>query len=167
MSSKPTSVHEADLQAFLELAGNSLAGAQGTLNQGAALQSDIVLESAELEAKVMLNTSPDGRLSVAPISSRDLVASRFNTAGISTLRINFLATALDTSPGSSFQKPARTTDDVIKEVRDRPDVASLAKILGDLTINAAYEPKSKRWLVTASDNRDRIVREVVIHDEIK
>jgi hypothetical protein len=53
---------------------------------------------------------------------------------------------------------------VIKEVSVREDVAVLDKILGGLTYEAVFIPGTQRWLVTAKDPEQHLVREVVVPD---
>lgn len=155
---------EIELQAFLESAGRSLAGAQGALGAPINLQSELVLASAELEAKVALKTDAAGRLSVQPISSQDLQQANLQANGISTLRINFVATAGEPTPDAAAP-PIRKPGEVIDSVRQRRDVVRLEDILGELKIEAVFVPQTRRWMVTARDSKGRIVREVIAPDE--
>lgn len=154
-----------ELQSFLESAGRSLTGAQEALGSPVNLQTDLVIASAELEAKVALKTDSAGRLAVQPLSSQDLLQSGLSADGISTLRISFVATAGETPPGTPAIKPSRKPAEVIAEVRERQDVATLQKILGDLKFEAAFVPQTRRWMVTAQDAKGRLVREVVLSDQ--
>ena len=149
---------EADLKAFLEMAGRSLADAQGTLG---GTKTDLVMANAELEAKVALRTDSTGKLSVQPISAQDLRTTQLNAAAVSTLRISFVATAPDPA---AAPKPTRRPADVIDEIRVRPDIKALETILGPLTITSTYVPETARWMVTASDAKGRLVREFIVPD---
>lgn len=148
---------EAELQAFLEMAGRSLADAQGTL--GGGLKTDLVMANAELEAKVALRADSAGKLSVQPISAQDLRTTQFNAEAVSTLRVNFVATAPDPAA-----KPTRTPADISDQIRQQPDIKVLEGILGPLKIEPVYVAETTRWLVTASDAKGRLVREVVVPD---
>src|SRR5574341_1757774 len=98
MADQPT--NEAGLQAFLQMAGRSLADAQTELGAGANLQTSLVIANAELEAKVGLKADSAGGLSVQPMSAQDLQRVSLNAAGISTLRVSFITTAGETPPGT-------------------------------------------------------------------
>lgn len=150
---------EADLQAFLEMAGRSLADAQGTL--GGGLKTELVMANAELEAKVALRTDSAGKLSVQPISAQDLRTAQFNAAAVSTLRVSFVATPPDASVSA---KPARTPADITNEIKVRPDIKVLETILGPLTIKPTYVAETARWMVTTSDSKGRVVRETIVPD---
>ncbi|MFN8378686.1 MAG: hypothetical protein U0452_08450 [Anaerolineae bacterium] len=149
---------EAELQAFLEMAGRSLADAQGTLGDGP--KAEWVLANAELEAKVALRTDSAGKLSVQPISAQDLRTAQLNAAAVSTLRVSFVATAPDTT----LVKPTKTPADVTGQIRQRPDIKVLEGILGPLTIRPTYVAETARWMVTATDSKGRLVREVIVPD---
>ena len=157
----------ADLKVFLEGAGRSLTEAQGTLTASTDLQTTLVMASAELEAKVALKTDAQGRLSVEPLSSQDLLA-KINAGAISTLRVSYIATAPETAPGKPLPAgPVRKPGDVVADVKARPDVTALEGILGELTYETVFVPESKRWLVTAIDPKGRVVREAILLDELK
>jgi len=152
-----------DLQAFLEGAGQSLSGAQGALGAPVSLESEFVLSSAELDAKVTLAATPDGKLLVQPLSAADAQRATLHADAISTLKINFVATASE--PGTAAASaPSRPATEVIDEVRKRPDLVALEAILGELVIDATYIPKTRQWLATARDPNGRIVREVIAPD---
>ncbi len=162
-ANKPT--NEADLRGFLEAAGRSLAEAQGTL--GGTLEqrpAALVIANAELEVRTALKSDSSGGLTVQPISAEDLARTNIDAAALSTVRVNFVATLPDLTPAAA---PTRQPADVADEVRQRPDVVQLDRILGGLTMNAIYIPQSQRWLVTAQDPKGRVVREVVLPDAQK
>jgi hypothetical protein len=165
MAESTTPINEADLQAFLEMAGRSLTDAQGTLSTGVDVKSDLVIANAELEAKVALKADSGGRLSVEPVSLRELQRISANAAGLSTVRVNFVATAREATPGVAFTRPARQPSEVVAEVRQRQDVSNLESILGALKIETVFEPRTQRWVVTAHDARNRLVREMILPDE--
>jgi hypothetical protein len=165
MAESANPINEADLQAFLEMAGRSLTDAQGTLGAGVDLKSDLVIANAELEARVALKAGSGGRLSVEPVSLRELQKISASAAGLSTVRVNFVATARETTPGVGFSKPVREPSEVVTEIRQRQDVSNLESILGPLKIETVFEPRTQRWVVTAHDSRNRLVREMIVPDE--
>jgi len=152
-----------DLQAFLAAAGESLSGAQSALGAPASVESEFVLSSAELDAKVTLATAPDGKLLVQPLSSSDAQRTTLHASAVSSLRINFVATASEPETAAA-SAPSRPATEVIDEIRKRPDLVALQDILGELVIDATYIPKTRQWLATARDPKGRIVREVIAPD---
>lgn len=156
--------NEADLRGFLEAAGRSLAEAQGALGGALEQPANLVIANAELEVKTALK-SEGGGLKVQPISAEDLTRTNINAAALSTVRVSFVATPPDLTPPAAG--PVRKPDEVANEVRLRPDVVQLDRILGGLTVNATYVPQTQRWLVTAQDPKGRVVREVVLPDAQK
>jgi hypothetical protein len=163
MPTNPT--NEADLRGFLEAAGRSLSEAQGTLGGGLEQRpATLVIANAELEVKTALKSDSSGGLTVQPISAEDLARTSIDAAALSTVRVSFVATPPDTLSGSV---PVRQPAEVADEVRKRPDVAQLDRILGGLEVQAIYIAQSQRWLVTAADRKGRIVREVVLPDTQK
>lgn len=155
--------NEADLRGFLEAAGRSLSEAQGALGGEQERPATLVIANAELEVKTALKSEAGG-LKVQPISAEDLTRTNINAAALSTVRVSFVATPPDLTPAAG---PVRKPVDVVNEVRLRPDVVQLDRILGGLTVDATYIPQTQRWLVTAQDPKGRIVREVVLPDAQK
>lgn len=158
-----------DLQAFLEAAGSSLAGAQAPIGADVQLPSAMVLANAELELKAAILTDSQGRLTVKTFSSQDILRGSINPGVLSTVKVNFVATLGETLPSQSSpaaDAPKRTPQDVIDSVKARPDIRLLDEILGDLEIKVNYVPGQQRWLVTAHDPRNRLVRELVLPDDI-
>lgn len=159
------STTETGLTAFLQMAGRSLADAQSGIT-GDTLKTDLVIANAELEAKVTLRADASGKLSVQPMSAHDVQAASLNPAGISTLRVSFVAAAGETPPGTAPNKPVLKPADVINSVRQRPDVIALEKIVGTLSVDTVFVPESKRWVVTAYDPKGRLVREAIVPDAV-
>jgi hypothetical protein len=158
-----------DLQAFLEAARSSLAGAQGTVGTDLQLPSAMVLANAELELKAAILSDAQGHLTVKTFSSQDILRGSINPAMLSTVKVNFVATLGETLPSQSSPAtggPQRTPQDIVDLVKARPDIRLLGEILGDLEIKVNYVPEQKRWMVTAHDPRNRLVRELVLPDDI-
>jgi hypothetical protein len=155
----------ADLGGFLEAAGRSLADAQGTLADGVAdIPAAIAIAEAELEVKAAVTRRTDGTLQLETLSAQDMRSGTITPGLLSTVRVQYVAVAADTLVAPS-QQPTRTPNDVIDDVRVRDDVTVLDRILGGLVFDAVYVPSGRRWVVTAKDEEQRIVREVLVPDE--
>lgn len=154
----------ADLGGFLEAAGRSLADAQSELaGKGLGIPGTVAIAEAELEIKATVEAAATGELALQPVSGKDVREADISPGLLSTVRIRYVAVADDTLVAPA-EEPSRTADTVIGEVRRRKDVAAIAKILGGLEFDAAFIPATKRWLVTARDQQDRVVREIVLPD---
>lgn len=155
----------ADLGGFLEAAGRSLADAQGTLADGVAdIPAAIAIAEAELEVKAAVTRRTDGTLQLETLSAQDMRSGTVTPGLLSTVRVQYVAVAADTLAAPS-QQPTRAPKDVIDDVRARDDVAVLDRILGGLVFDAVYVASGRRWLVTAKDEEQRVVREILVPDE--
>jgi hypothetical protein len=154
---------EADLTGFLEAAGRSLADAQGTLTGDLVdLPTAVAISEAELEVKATVDRSSAGVV-LQPVSTAAVLKGGITPGVLSTLKIRYVAVAEDTVAPPS-QRPSRDAGSVIGEVQKREDVVALDQILGGLRFEAVFVPARQRWLVTARDPEDRLVREVVVPD---
>ncbi len=154
----------ADLGGFLEAAGQSLVEAQGSLaGELVDIPAAVAISETELEVKAAVVRRADGVVALETISTKDMRAGNITPGLLSTVRVQYVAVAADTVVPPSEQ-PKRTPKDVIDGVRRRQDVAALDKILGGLVFEAIYVP-GRRWLVTAKDAEERLVREVLVPDE--
>ena len=163
MTNEHRAPKDPDLRQFLESAGRSLSFAQGDLAEGSEFQAQMVLASAELEAKVALESDPSGALLVHPVSAGDL-QSRVQAAALSTLRVQYVATAPEAEEEVGTA-PTLDPEEVSSAVRDRADIARLEAILGGMKIVPTFVAESGRWLVTVNDPGGRLVREIVVPDE--
>jgi len=155
---------EAELGGFLEAAGRSFTEAQGTLGGGvSAIPAAVAIAQAELEVKAAISRGADGALRIETLSAQDIRSSAFPAGVLSTVRVQYVAVTGESLTAPSGQ-PAQSAADVIDSVRKRDDVAALDRILGGLAFRAAFLP-SGRWLVTATDAEERVVREVLVPDE--
>lgn len=154
---------EADLRGFLEAAGRSLADAQGALaGELVDVPTAVAIADAELEVKATV-AREQGELILQPVTSQDAREGNIPPELLSTVRVRYVAVTEDTLAAPS-ERPTRKPDQVIREVRQREDLVSLDKILGGLTFQATFIPAGNRWLVTARDPDDRLVREIVVAD---
>ncbi|MGH3072288.1 MAG: hypothetical protein ACRDNB_08475 [Gaiellaceae bacterium] len=155
----------ADLGGFLEAAGKSFADAQGALaGEIVDIPPAVAIAEAELELKAAVQRRTDGTVVLETISTQDMRSGAITPGLLSTIRVQYVAVAADTVVPPSAQ-PGRTPKDVIDTVRGREDVAVLDKILGGLAYEAVYVPSGRRWLVSARDPEDRLVREILVPDE--
>ena len=157
---------EAELGGFLEAAGKSFTDAQGALSgELVDLPPAVAIAEAELELMAAVQRRGDGSVVLETISTQDMRSGAITPGLLSTIRVQYVAVAADTLAPPS-QQPTRTPKDVIDDVRKREDVAVLDRILGGLRYEAVFV-SGKRWLVTARDEEDRLVREVVLPDEVR
>ena len=156
------------LGAFLELTGQSIAEAQGQISP-LDQPTQLVIGNAEVEVKVAVATDAEGGVAIETISAADVRGGGIDPGVLSTLRINFIATAAEIPAPSTVtgQKPQRETAAVIKDVSTRTDVANLATVLGPLSYEATFVPSTRRWLVVAHDAKGRLVREAIVPDDSK
>ncbi len=155
----------ADLTGFLEAAGRSLADAQGGLpGEVSQIPSVVAIAEAELEVKATIERMAAGGVALQPVSSSDARRADISPGLLSTVRVRYVTTTED-SLVAPADRPTRTADKVIEEVRRREDVNVLGKILGGLIFDATFVPHTQRWLVTAKDPEDRLVREIVVPDK--
>jgi hypothetical protein len=153
----------AELSGFLEAAGRSLADAQGALAGDVAdIPAAVAISEAELEVKATMEGA-QGAVVLQPVTSQDARQGAITPGMLSTVRIRYVAVTEDTLVAPSEQ-PTRSAETVIKEVSAREDVVVLDKILGGLTYEAVFVPGTQRWLVTAKDPDEHLVREVVVPD---
>lgn len=158
--------NEAELSSFIAAAGDSFTSAQGRLGTGLDMQTGLVLSNAEIEVKVGVKTDAQGKLNIQTISAQDIRQSGLNADALSTLKVSFVATATEAQPSPlRATGPVRTKEDVIGELSKQPVLAALDKILGGLQYNAVFIPESERWLVTALDPNQRVVREAILPDK--
>ena len=155
----------ADLGGFLEAAGKSFVEAQGALSGDLAdIPPAVAIAEAELELKAALERRADGTVTLETISTQDMRSGAITPGLLSTIRIQYVAVPADTL-ASPAEQPVGTPKDVIDSVRGREDVAALDRILGGLVFEAAYLQGRGRWLVTATDAEQRVMREIIVPDE--
>lgn len=171
MASSTTS--GARLGAMAGLAGGSLSTAQGELGLGADLSSTMVMSEAALEIKAAISRASNGELLIEPLSTAQL-AGQLNAAAISTLRLNFVATAslnstaaqaavdsgggtTGTTGGSRFSR-----EQALAAFQAQDDVQRLEKLIGPFELRTQLVPTTGQWIVQATDSTGRVVREQLI-----
>lgn len=159
----------AQLGALAGLAGGSLSAAQGQLGQGVDLSSAMVMSEAALEIKAAIGRTASGELLVEPLSSAHL-AGQLNAAAISTVRLNFVATASEvpvTPPSASgtptgSTPPRFTREQALAVFAAQDDVQRLEKLIGPFELRTQFVSGSGQWIVQAVDPAGRLVREQII-----
>lgn len=161
----------AQLGALAGLAGGALTAAQGELGLGADFSSAMVMSEAALEIKAAIGQTKSGELLVQPLSSAHL-AARLEAAAISTLRLNFVATANEapaqtaippSGGGSSDAPPPRLSrEQALATFGAQADVMRLEKLLGPFSLRTQVVPLTGQWIVQATDPAGRVVREQLI-----
>jgi hypothetical protein len=147
----------ADAGGFFEAAGRSLGEAQGALAGGTDVPATVAISEAQLEVKVIVDRREEG-LDIQPVGTEVLAKGKVDPGLVSTVTLRFV-------PVATAEAPARRAgSDVIDEVRKRPDVQRVAKIVGDLRFEAQFVA-GRRWLVVARDAEGRVVREAVVDDD--
>ena len=163
-----SSSSDVDLGAFLKSAGQSLSEAQETLVAGLELPTRMVLSNAEMEIKVSVSSDAQGHMTIQPVSAQDIRRGGIEPGVLSTLRVSFTGPIGEAPPTATMQVGAkRNPIEVIDEVHKYTDITELEKVLGRLDIQPSYVPDKKRWLVSVRDPDGRIVRELVLPDEIE
>ena len=166
LATKLPNPQRAPLGALLGNAGAALTSAQTDLGLGVGLASGMVMSEATLEIKAAVSRSSTGELVIEPLSSAHL-AGALNASAVSTIRVNFVATAatpaVASNPGGTTV-PVKNKDDIIKGFRQRDDLQALERVMGPLEVRATFVPGSSRWLVNAVDADGRMVREQLVAD---
>ena len=153
-----------NLNAFVQAAGAGLASAQASIAGAELATTTIAVAEASLEAKVAIESGEDGQVKVVPIGASLLSSPAVKQGSVSTLTLNFVALADDSSP-TAVTPPSLKRDDAIAKMEDRDDVKRLENILCGLVYNASIVPERSGWLVSARDSAGRLVRESLIADQ--
>mgnify|MGYP001565960296 FL=1 len=168
MVGKSEPVSDIDLGAFLESAGQSFSEAQKALVPGLGASVNMMLSNAELELKVAVNSDEKGRVTIKPISSKDLTRGGINAAMLSTLRISFVSTVGEIKPSTNVAAaPKRKLNDIINEVRTKLNLDKLEKTEGKLAVKPSFVTEKNRWLVTVEDTKGKVINEMVLPDTVK
>jgi hypothetical protein len=84
-----------DLETFLKSAGQSFTDAQKALVPGLDVPVNMMLSNAELELKVAVSSDKNGKMSIKPISSEDILRGGIDPGMISTIRVTFVSSIGD------------------------------------------------------------------------
>lgn len=83
--------NDIDLETFLKSAGQSFTDAQRALVPGLDVSVNMMLSNAELELKVTVSSDAQGKMSIRPISSEDIIRGGIDPGMLSTIRITFVS----------------------------------------------------------------------------
>lgn len=165
----------ANLSSLVGGAGVSLGLAQSDLGFGAGLTSTMVMSEASLEIKAAVSQTSSGELVIEPLSSAHL-AGNLNPMAVSTVKVNFVATASSLDLPAPVTSPAGTgsgtpgtpgripvsRDKALSIFREQADLKSLEKVLGPLEVKTQLVPNTGQWVLSATDASGRLVREQII-----
>jgi hypothetical protein len=152
---------EPPLGQVVAAAGAALSDAQREL-LGEGFAAQMAVSEVELEVKAAFGRDGRGELTMTPISAADLAKGTIAPGLVSTVKVRYTAVAADEAP--TAEAPAKSSPQVIDQVRAREDVARLDRILGGLDLQATFVPEVRRWLVSARDPEGRVVRQLVVED---
>ncbi|MCL1586956.1 MAG: hypothetical protein M3092_00945 [Actinomycetia bacterium] len=154
---------EIPLSEFVEAAGSALATAQKDLVGTEMPVTSMAVSEAEIDLAIAVNSTAEGGVGIQSISLADLSGGALDAAGLSRLKLNYVAVVEDHDSAVGIQ-PRRPKSDVVAEVSSDESLIRLGAILGGLEIDASYVPATQKWLVVAKDPSDNVVREIVIDD---
>lgn len=106
MVDNPTSSN-IDLETFLKSAGQSFTDAQRSLVPDVDVSVNMMLSNADLELKVAVSSDAQGKMSIRPISSEDIIRGGIDPGLLSTIRISFVSSIGEIKP-----QPVPTADTV-------------------------------------------------------
>lgn len=152
----------AELDRFVASAGRALADAQRQLASGAdgpGLPS-MAIDEVELDLKITLDASESG-MELKPVSSKEAGEGSMSGELISSLRVRFVAQP-EIGPAPPVT-PERTAEEVMDEVRKFPEIEAL----GEVDLDATFEPDIRSWLVRVMDRTGKLLREVVVPDRLE
>ncbi|MDD5700711.1 MAG: PASTA domain-containing protein [Dehalococcoidales bacterium] len=90
--------NDIDLETFLKSAGQSFTDAQRALVPGIDVSVNMVLSNADLEIKVAVSSDAQGKMSIKPISSEDIVRGGIDPGLLSTIRVSFVSSIGEIKP---------------------------------------------------------------------
>ena len=155
-----------ELGDFLEAAGKSLGDAQNSLLSGLNLSTNIILNNADIEVKVLVD-SANGKISIKPVSAEDIRVGSIDPGLLSTLRISFVST-IEEPIAETVSPPAvesvKEPSQLIEQVLNRRDIQKLAATRGELQVKPTFVSERKRWLVSVEDTNGKVLREIVLPD---
>jgi hypothetical protein len=154
------SERDIDLSTLLDATKKSFGQAQSDLGLPEGVRAGMLISDAELSIKAGMRLVA-GELRIEPVSTDATRKGSIMPEALSTVTVRYIA-AREEGPGVS--SPARSTEEVVREVRDRKDVGTLAGILGDLRVDARYVPALQVWTAAVRDDQDRLVRTINLPD---
>ncbi len=151
--------NEIDLETFLKSAGQSFTDAQRALVPGLDMSVNMMLSNADLELKVAVSADAQGKMSIRPIASEDIIRGGIDPGLLSTIRISFVSSIGEIKP-----QPVPTVDST-----GRGNIVPL--LVGRTLDEAAALLKSGGWqfephaagneeiAAAGKENRGRVLRQ--------
>ncbi|MBN2077028.1 MAG: hypothetical protein JW762_15900 [Dehalococcoidales bacterium] len=154
-----------ELGDFLEAAGKSLGDAQNSLLSGLNLSTNIILNNADIEVKVLVD-SANGKISIKPVSAEDIRVGSIDPGLLSTLRISYVSTLEEPTEEtvSPTVESVKEPSQMIEQVLNRRDIQKLAATKGELQVKPTFVAERQRWLVSIEDSGGKVLREIVLPD---
>ena len=154
-----------ELGDFLEAAGKSLGDAQNSLLSGLNLQTNMILNNADIEVKVLVD-SANGKISIKPVSAEDIRVGSIDPGLLSTLRISYVSTVEEPieEKASPAVESVKEPSQLIEQVLNRRDIQKLAATKGELQVKPTFVAERQRWLVSVEDSGGKVLREIVLPD---
>ena len=106
-----------DLETFLKTAGHSFTDAQKSLVPGIDISTNMILNNADLELKVAVNSDSCGKMSISPISIEDISRGDIDPGLLSTLRISFISSISEAKPGTNTTSLSSTVANNIPSLK--------------------------------------------------
>lgn len=152
------------LDAFIEAAGAGLSSAQAQIAGDELATVAMAVSAARLEARVLLDVASSGAVQIVSVGRDEIQSLGAGADALSTITVDFVALSTsDDEPGAPT--PPVKKDAAIDALATRDDVNRLSEVLGPLTFDATFVPTRAAWLVTATDERGRRVREIIVDKE--
>lgn len=158
MVDNPTS-GDIDLETFLKSVGQSFTDAQRALVRGLDVPVNMVLSNAELELKVAVSSDAQGKMSIRPISSEDIIRGGIDPGLLSTMRIAFVSSIGDIKPPPAPTGDSATTGSIVPDLvgRTLDEAAALLKAGGwQFERHAA---SSEEIAAAGKESRGRVIRQ--------
>jgi len=146
--------------------GRALVTAQNNIHKAALespspaaeLRTSFTISETEIEVKLAFDNQK-GAVAIRPITATESRAQGFDAGALSTLKAKILAV-----PDESPKVPTRKPSDIIGEVKKRPDLQRLERVLGTLDVRANFVPSASVWLVDVVEPNGLTVRNLQVAD---
>lgn len=154
-----------EMTGFIEMVGQSFTDAQNSMLSGLNLSSNMVLNNADLEVKVTVDTLR-GKMVVRPISSEEIRTGSIDPGLLSTLRISYVSTFDEPAraPVNETAPSHKTPSELVEEVLNRKDIQKLAGNVRDIRVNPTFVPEKSKWLISVEDKSGKVLQEIVLPD---
>jgi hypothetical protein len=146
--------------------GRALVTAQNSIHKAAlespspATELRTAFSISETEIEVKLAFEEDGGIvAMRPVTATQSRAQGFDAGALSTLRAKILAV-----PDETPKSPTRKPSDIVRDIKQRPDLQRLQRVFGDLDVKADFVPSAGLWLVDVVEPGGLTVRSLRVAD---